>query len=218
MGRPAAPADGTAATVEQPQAYPVLGRHVAQRALGLVDGPLRGGDPGLLVGVGVAEHHLLQVAPGPHQGAVRRQRQQVVQQLAAGVEFGRRLQQWYEADPCLSTVDIHESGLPGQDDRREYVVHAERHRDDVRLDDLGPEPVLHLPDGLEDPEGTASGVGQRYVHSGQWASPGQLAGQQFPAVGPGQGTVVGHLADPPVELGQHRVVGLTSASLPVAVS
>ena len=63
--RPAAAADGTPAAVEEPQPYPVLGRHVAQRALGPVDGPLRAGDPGLLVGVGVPEHDLLQVAAGP---------------------------------------------------------------------------------------------------------------------------------------------------------
>jgi hypothetical protein len=93
VGRAAAAADRAAAAVEQPQPHAVPGRHVAQRPLRLVDRPLAGGDAGLLVGVGVAEHDLLQVAAGPHDLPVGRQGQHLVQQLAAGVQLGRGLQQ-----------------------------------------------------------------------------------------------------------------------------
>jgi len=57
-----AAADGAAATVEQGEADAVPCRNVAQRSLGLVDLPLAGGDPGLLVRVRITEHHLLDVS------------------------------------------------------------------------------------------------------------------------------------------------------------
>src|SRR5439155_6394529 len=101
-----------------------------------------------------------------------------------------------------------EPGLAGQDDRREYVVDAQRHRDDVRLDDLRPEPVLRLADGLEDPERLASRIGQRYVHSGQWSPAGQFPGEQLRTLRAGQHLVVRYLVDPLEELGEYGVVRL----------
>ena len=68
--RAAAAPHRPAAAVEQPQPHAVLGRDVAQLALRPVDLPLRRGDPGALVGVGVAQHDLLQVAAVAHLLAV----------------------------------------------------------------------------------------------------------------------------------------------------
>ena len=62
MGGAAAAPHRAAAAVEEPQAHAVARGHVAQALLGPVDLPLAGGDAGLLVGVRVAEHHLLHVA------------------------------------------------------------------------------------------------------------------------------------------------------------
>ncbi len=72
VGRAAAAADRAAAAVEEPQPYAVAARDVAQLALGAVDLPLRGRDAGLLVGVRVAQHHLLHVAAQRDQPAVGR--------------------------------------------------------------------------------------------------------------------------------------------------
>ena len=69
--RAAAAADRAAAAVEQPQPHAVLGRLVAQPLLRAVDLPLARGDPGLLVRVRVAEHHLLDVAALGHEVAGR---------------------------------------------------------------------------------------------------------------------------------------------------
>ncbi len=61
VGRAATAADRAAAAVEEAQVDPVPGGDVAQPALRAVDLPLRGRDARGLVGVAVAEHHLLQV-------------------------------------------------------------------------------------------------------------------------------------------------------------
>ena len=60
--RPAAAPDGAAAAVEQRQLDAVLARDRDERLLGAMEHPGRGEEPGLLVRVGVAEHHLLAVA------------------------------------------------------------------------------------------------------------------------------------------------------------
>ncbi len=144
VGRAAAPADGAAAAVEQPQPHPVPGGDVAQRALRLVDLPLRRGDAGFLVRVGVAQHHLLHVAAQRHDAAVGRVAQQLVEHLAAAAQLVDGLEQRHEPDPGhrlagpadSGAVHVDQPGLPGQHDGREHVVGAARHRHDVALDDL----------------------------------------------------------------------------------
>ena len=163
MGGAAAAPDRAAAAVEQPQPHAVPGGHVTQRPLRLVDRPLAGGDAGLLVGVRVAEHHLLQVAAGADDLPVRRQGQHLVEQVAAGVQLGRGLQQRHDADPGPAGVDVDQPGLAGQHGRGQHVVDAQGHRDDVRLDDLGAEPVLRVADRVEHVEGLARRLGQRGV-------------------------------------------------------
>ena len=103
--------------------------------------------PGLLVGVGVAEHHLLHVAAGRDERPVRRQRQQLVEQLAGRAQLGRPSPAAARSR-CRATLGVHvdQPGLAGQHHGGEHVVDAEGHRDDVRLDDLGAEPVLRLAD------------------------------------------------------------------------
>ena len=87
MGRSAAAADRAAPTVEEAQPDAVAGRHVAQGPLGAVDLPLAGGDPGVLVGVRVAEHHLLHPAPGGDDRPVLGYREQLVEQRAGVAEL-----------------------------------------------------------------------------------------------------------------------------------
>ena len=98
VGRPAAAAHGAAAAVEEAHADAVLGGHVAQLALGLVDLPLAGHDAGFLVGVRVAEHDFLHVAAQPDELAVGRIGEQLVHDLGRGAQFLDGLQQRREAD------------------------------------------------------------------------------------------------------------------------
>jgi hypothetical protein len=180
--------------MEEPKAYAMPGGHIAQRPLRPVDGPLRGGDSGLLVGIRIAQHHLLNVAPGADDRPVRGHREQLVEQGPTGVQLGDRLQQRHEPDPGARGVRVDQPRLAGQHHRGEHVVDAERHRDDVRLDHLGAEPVLRLADRAEHVERAAGGLRQRGVYTGQRAPPVQLAGEQCGALGPRQPAVRRHLA------------------------
>ena len=96
--RAAAASDRPAPAVEQAQPHAVPGRDVAQRALGLVDLPLGRGDAGLLVRVGVAEHHLLHVAAQLHDQPVRRVGQQIADHLARAAQLVDGLEQRDEPD------------------------------------------------------------------------------------------------------------------------
>ena len=81
-----------------------------RRPLGAVDLPLRGGDAGVLGGVGVAEHYLLHVAAGCDDPPVRRVRQQRLQQWPGGLQLGDGLEQRSEPDarpPELPTTPNH---------------------------------------------------------------------------------------------------------------
>ena len=62
MGGTTTAADCPAPAMEKPQVDSVPLGDVPHRPLGLVDLPLRGGDPALLVGIGVTEHDFLAVA------------------------------------------------------------------------------------------------------------------------------------------------------------
>ena len=192
MGRAAAAADGAAPAVEEPQPYAVPGGHVAQRALRPVDRPLAGGDAGLLVGVGVAEHHLLHVAAGAHQRRYAGSDSSSSSEFDRRRQLGRGLQQRHEADRGPAPLcDVDQAGLAGQHHGGEHVVDAEGHRDDVRLDHLGAEPVLRLADGGEHVERLAGRLGQRGVQGGQRSAAGQLVGEQLGALQPVQRRVVG---------------------------
>ena len=149
MGRAAAPTHGPAPAVEEPQAHAVARRHVAQVPLGPVDLPLAGGDAGLLVGVGVAEHHLLHVAAGPHQGPVVGEGQELVDDGAGVAQLADLLEERDEPDARRPAVDVDEPRFAGQHDSRQHVVDATGHRHDVGLDDVGAEPVLGAADRRE---------------------------------------------------------------------
>ena len=153
VGGPTSAADGPAPAMEQPQMYSVSLGGVPHRPLGLVDLPLRGGDPALLVGIGVAEHDLLAVAPELEDLSVGGIVEQGLQEPAGVAEVVDRLDQGHQADAGDASTKVDQAGLPGQNCRLEDVGRALGHRDDVRLDDLISIEVLGLPDGTESAEG-----------------------------------------------------------------
>jgi hypothetical protein len=93
MGGTSTPSDGPTPTVEEAQGDAVLVGDVTQHPLGLVDLPLRGGDTAGLVGVRIAEHHLLEIAPQFHQPPVGLDRQQRLQHFPGVAQVGDRLHQ-----------------------------------------------------------------------------------------------------------------------------
>ncbi|MNI75437.1 hypothetical protein D3C73_1315900 [compost metagenome] len=85
-------ANGSTAAVEETNADAVLGRHIAQLALGLVDLPLAGHHAGFLIGIGVTQHDLLDVSAEADKFPVGRIGQQLVHNLSRGPEFLHRFQ------------------------------------------------------------------------------------------------------------------------------
>ena len=142
--RAAAAPDRAATAVEEPQPHAVAHRDVTQLALGPVDLPLGGRDARLLVRVGVAEHHLLHVPAQRDEPAVRRVDEQVVEDPAGLPQLAHGLEQRHEPDAGDLVVQVDEAGLTGEQDGREQVVGAARHRDDVALAHLRAEVVQRV--------------------------------------------------------------------------
>ena len=120
--RAAATSDRAAASVEQAEANAVPAADVAQAPLRLVDLPLRRRDTGLLVRVAVAQHHLLDVAPGSDDASVRHVRQECVDDVVCGPQLLRGLQQRHETDPRHARVHIDEPRFPGDQCRGQSIV------------------------------------------------------------------------------------------------
>jgi len=86
--RAAAPRDGAAAPVEQPEGDILLAAEPRDLTLVLVEVPVRGEEPVLLVGVGIAEHHLLNLAADLQSGRVRLVVEQLPEDALGAVERG----------------------------------------------------------------------------------------------------------------------------------
>ncbi len=196
VGRSPAPADRAPPAVEQPQQDPVALDHVAQAALGPLDLPLRRGDAGVLVGVGVPQHHLLDVAPQGHQPPVGRVGQQLVEDVARPPQLLHRLQQGDEADPGQAGAHVDQARLPGQDGRGQHVVGPAGHGDDVALHDLVAVAVEGLADGAEGGHGGGGTVGQDGGGGDQRSPAGELPGEHLHALGTRAGARRGRAGPP----------------------
>ena len=148
-GRAAAASDGAATAVEHRQLHAVPVAHVSQSSKGAMDLPLGGGDAAVLVGVRVADHHLLLVAAEAQQLAIGRAGEQGFHGVADGAEVTDGLEQRHEPETGHAARHVDEAGLLGEHGRSEDVVDAAGHRDDVALDDLVAEAVHQLADGVE---------------------------------------------------------------------
>ena len=183
--------------------------HVAQLPLGPVDLPLRGRDARLLVGVGVAEHHLLDVSPQRDQPPVRRVAQQVVEDPSGLPQLAHGLEQRDEADPGDARVQVDQPGLARQQDGRQEVVGAAGHRDDVGLAHLGSEGVQRVPHGGEDREGPGAGLVELHRLRRERAPAREFLAQQGEPVLAWQVVVPpGQLAEPVEQLRQSVMVGV----------
>ena len=116
VGGPAAASDRPAATVEEAQPHAVALGHVAQVALAAVDLPLARGDAGRLVGVGVAEHHLLHVPAQRHDPPVRGIVEHPREDRVGLADLLDRLQQRHEPDPRDAGVHVDEPRLARDQD------------------------------------------------------------------------------------------------------
>src|SRR5207302_11001973 len=100
----AAPADGASPAMEEAEDGAVLLDDVAELALRPVDLPLRRRDPGVLVRVRVAEHHLLPVTPQLDDAPVGRLAQQGIHDQPGLAPLADGLGEWGVADPGYAAV------------------------------------------------------------------------------------------------------------------
>ena len=155
-----------------------------------MDLPLRGGDAAVLVGVGVADHHLLGPAPQLDEAPVGLHRQQLPQHRPDRAQVVDRLEQRHEPEPGHTRSQVHEPRLTGEHGRRQHVFDTPGHGHDVALHDLVA-PGVHLvaqhPEQLQDVLGVGS---QRAPEQGQRPGAGQLLGEQDGARGARQRGVI----------------------------
>ena len=167
-----------------------------------------GGDAGLLVGVRVAEHHLLDVAAGPTRRGTAEPR--------AARRAGRRRRPARRPSPaaarsrseprplCTSTRPASRaSTTAASTSSMPWVI-------ETMYDSMSrAEPVLRLADRREHVERLRPPLGQPGVRAGQgppaWPAPGRSRSVR---AGPVQRGVVSTSPTRRVELGQHRVVGV----------
>lgn len=106
-------------------------------------------------------------------------------------------------------MQVDQSGLAGEDRGREHVVGALAHRDDVGLDDLGPEHLQRPLDRPEHAEGLLPGGVDGCGGGGEGAAGAEFLGEQLGAVLAGHvGVAPGFLAEPVEELAEGVVVGV----------
>ncbi len=169
--------------MEQPDTDAVLGRHVPEVALGLVDLPLAGHHAGFLVGVRVAQHDFLDVAAQPDQVAVGRNGQQLVHDLRRGTQLLHGLQQRREPDLGVGSFaeQVDQACLAGQDGRSQDVVRATGHGNDVGLDDVRTIRAQGAADLTEDVVRAVSDAVELNRVAGQRPAGGQLRAQHLEA-------------------------------------
>lgn len=106
-------------------------------------------------------------------------------------------------------VQVDEPGLTCKDSGGEDVVGTLAHRDDVRLDDLGPEDFEGLLDREEDAEGLLTGrVERRRGRRERTPRPEFLGEQLLPVLARHVRVPPGLLAEPVEELPERVVVGI----------
>ena len=153
-------------------------RRVAQRPLCFEDLPLRGRHPGVLVRVGVPEHHLLRVPAALHDPPVHRIGEEIVKKVPRLAELGDGLEQRHEPDAGIDPARADQTRLTGEHRRSEDIVGTLGHRDDVALDHAVAEAVEGGCDRAEGPEGLRGLLAQPDERRHERTAAVELAGEQ----------------------------------------
>ena len=134
IARPAAAPDGPASAMEKPQPDPGLARRLHQIELRAVQRPVRGEVTAVLVGIGVAQHHLLAAVAGIHDYPVDRQLQCLLKDPRPAPEVVDRLEQRHDTHRRVwcAIRNIKQARLFQQQRCLQHVRHRLAHRDDVR--------------------------------------------------------------------------------------
>ena len=134
VGRPAAAAERAAAAVEEHPRDAVALELLGERDLRAVGRPARRDVARVLVGVRVADHHLLLVADRAQRGAVDRQLEQRAQGLGRRLERVLGLEQRHDPQPRALAARLGQPALLHQQQHLEQVGGLLGAGDDVGLD------------------------------------------------------------------------------------
>ena len=140
VGRTAAAPDGPAAPVEQTQGDPMPRRDLGQPLLGDVQFPVGRDIPAVLVGIRVADHHLLLVASRRDVPAIDRIGKQRVQDTWGVLQIGDGFKERHDIHRRVqrATLVLHQPRFLGEQQQGQHVGDGPRHRHDERPERLRP--------------------------------------------------------------------------------
>ena len=210
-GGAAAAPDGAAPAVEQGQGHAGLPAGLGQRLLRAVELPVGGDEAAVLVAVRIPQHDLLPVSPGLQVLAVHGQREQLAHQARAAVQVVDRLEQRHHLQRALRLLalaaGLEQAVLLGEEQRRQHVADARRHRDDVDVPRFASQLGLRARDRGEQRQ-RLRGLGRPgRVRGDERAPVRQLAGEEGRALRLGQREVVRLHAGAPEHLRRRGRVG-----------
>ena len=154
VGRPAASPDRTAAPVEERQLDAPRPGHRGELALRPVEHPRRREESRLLVRIGVAEHHLLSIAPRGQRRAVGRIVEERCEDRTCGIKRRARLEQRHDIEDGHGGRVTVVAGVAGRGDPRELedvcdIRRASGEAHDVPMARFDPEARLGVGDRPE---------------------------------------------------------------------
>ena len=110
------------------------GKHLDQPDLGAIQFPAGGEEPAILIAVGIAQHHFLDLRPVGQQVAVERQRKDLVHDAGGGAQIVDRLEQRHQVQIQLFFTRPQQPGFLQQHRQLQHVGHAGGFRDDGGAD------------------------------------------------------------------------------------
>ena len=157
---------------------PALLPHPGELDLGLVQLPVGGEEAAVLVGVGIADHHLLHPALRPHAAAHHRHIEQLLHDGGRALEILDGLEQRHDREGAAldaGAVGEEPAGL-GQQVGAEDVAHAPGHAEDEGPERLAVHLLPQHPDQPEHAEGLRGIVRDAWGRRPGGQGAGQLAG------------------------------------------
>ncbi len=173
---PAAAAHGPSPAVEEGERDSLAAADRRERALRLVQLPVRGEVAAVLVGVAVPHHDRLRTAAGGEVPGVGRVREEALHRGRGRVEVGHGLEEGDHVEPALHP------GVAGHQEDGEQVARPPRHAHDVALDGGGAESLVGAADEAEEPERLVRGGAEVEPVRGEGPPGPDLRGQQARAL------------------------------------
>ena len=147
VGRAGPAGDGAATAVEEDDPDAVLLADSGEVLLGAIEIPEGGEDAAVLIGVGIADHHLLReavgnagVAAGLQRALRHRMRQEGVHDAGATLEVADGLEERDDGEQAIGVIGTAggQAGLAGEEIDRQQVGHRAGHAHDQRPEAGGP--------------------------------------------------------------------------------